>query len=206
MTQSTSPDYREIYNQVIRDNDNYNRAENSPGFLNCVQATKRLQMLGGKSLDVGCGVGFVCQFLSQKPFYYDVHGVDVSDEAIERSKNRMPALVKRNPDAFRRIEGCRLPFEDACFSLVTCFDVMEHLDVADIELLIGEINRVTRPGGTFFGSVSCREAGSTDINGDNLHRTVQSIDWWVDRVKPDEAIFESHTSQLSLWKRRLRDG
>ncbi len=192
-------DYRSIYNQVIRENDNYNRAENSPGFLNCVQAKPRLQALSGKALDVGCGVGFVCQFLSQPPLSFDTHGVDVSDEAIERTQQRLPHLHDRNKDRFQRIEKCQLPFEDGMFSLVTCFDVLEHLDDADIQTLLQEIVRVLRRGGVFYGSVSCRLAGSVDLNGDNLHRTVNSPDWWIQKINPIEATFESHQSQLSVW-------
>jgi 2-polyprenyl-3-methyl-5-hydroxy-6-metoxy-1,4-benzoquinol methylase len=194
------PDYRSIYNEVIAKNENYNRAENSPGFLNCVKSLSRLQMLQGKSLDVGCGVGFVCQFLSRRPCHFDVHGVDVSDEAIARTQERLPHL-KNMPARFQRIEQCRLPFEDQTFSLVTCFDVLEHLDPPDIDTMVGEIMRVLRRGGFFFGSVSCRAAGSVDLHGENLHRTVERPQGWLDRIQPDEATFESDEEQLLIWKR-----
>jgi ubiquinone/menaquinone biosynthesis C-methylase UbiE len=129
-----------------------------------------------------------------------VHGVDVSDEAIARTQERLPHL-KNLPDRFQRIEQCRLPFEDQTFSLVTCFDVLEHLDPPDIDTMVGEIMRVLRRGGFFFGSVSCRAAGSVDLHGENLHRTVEQPQWWLDRIAPDEATFESDEAQLLLWKR-----
>ena len=53
------PDYREIYNHVVSTDARYNLAENSPGFRAVVQATAQLEMLSGRSLDIGCGVGFV---------------------------------------------------------------------------------------------------------------------------------------------------
>lgn len=194
------PDYREIYNDVISKNEAYNRAENSPGYQNCIRYTERIRHLAGRSLDVGCGVGFVCQYLTQPPFRLGVHGVDVSDEAIARTRTRMPDHLASDPSRLQRIEGCQLPFPDQHFSLVTCFDVLEHLDEPDILVMLGEIERVARPGAILFLSVSCREAGSTDIHGDNLHRSVQGVDWWLDRVLPYEALFEAHTSQLTLWK------
>jgi ubiquinone/menaquinone biosynthesis C-methylase UbiE len=94
-----------------------------------------------------------------------------------------------------------LPYEDNFFSLVTSFDVLEHLDEPDIETTFEEIRRVLRPGGMFFGAVSCRPAGIEDQFGDNLHRTVQSVDWWLDKLQPDHAEFDSVRRQLKIWKR-----
>lgn len=193
------PDYREIYNEVISTNPAYNRAENSPGYQTCVRYAERFRGLAGRSLDVGCGVGFVCHYLTLPPFRFAVHGVDISDEAIERTKQRLSPLSEREPERFQRIETGQLPFADDHFSLVTCFDVLEHLDESDIDQLVSEIRRVTRPGGQMLISVSCREAGSVDLHGDNLHRSVNGVDWWLDHVQPEEAVFESHSSQLTLW-------
>jgi SAM-dependent methyltransferase len=199
-----SPDYRRIYNEIIASNENYNRAENSPGFLNCVKHLDRLKMLHGRAIDVGCGVGFVCQLLSQQPCRLDVYGVDVSDEAIERTRQRLIHLKDQEGLRFQRIENSRLPYPDDHFALVTCFDVLEHLDESDIRLLNAEIARVLRRGGIFFGSVSCRPAGALDLHGDNLHRTVKKTDWWIEALEPDEASFERHDGQLTLWKKNRK--
>ena len=94
-----------------------------------------------------------------------------------------------------------LPFEDDFFRLVTCFDVLEHLDEDDIFKTLVEISRVIARGGVFFGSVSCRLSGVNDIHGDNLHRTVRSPDWWIENTNPDRAIYDGHRKQLTLWKR-----
>jgi len=95
-----------------------------------------------------------------------------------------------------------LPFEDDYFSLVTCFDVLEHLDEPDIDATLTEINRTMRDGGTLVCAVSCRKAGSEDKFGDNLHRTIESTDWWIDKIKPKRAIFDGHRQQLVMWTQK----
>lgn len=193
------PDYREIYNHVVASDQRYNIAENSPGFRAVVQATSQLSMVSGRSLDVGCGVGFVVEYLSGPSFDLNAFGVDISDQAIEKAKSRLTEF----PGSHQRLavlEGQTLPFEDDFFSLVTCFDVLEHLDLADIEATLNEMMRVLRPGGVFFGSVSCRTSGVVDIHGDNLHRTVRSPDWWIEKVAPDNVEYDGHREQLAIWK------
>ncbi len=194
------PDYREIYNQVVTDDHRYNLAENSPGFRAVLQATDQLSMISGRSLDVGCGVGFVVQYLSGPGFELNAFGADVSDRAIEKARVRLQD-VPRSHERLIVLHGQSLPFENEFFSLVTCFDVLEHLDRQDIEVMLSEMLRVLRPGGMFFGSVSCRKSGVEDIHGDNLHRTVESPDWWIKQLVPDNAHYDGHREQLVLWKR-----
>jgi len=39
------------------------------------------------------------------------------------------------------------------------------------------------------------------VDGDNLHRTVRSVDWWLSKTHPDRAIYDTAQAQLTLWKR-----
>ena len=193
------PDYREIYNHVVSTDERYNLAENSPGFRAVVQATSQLEILSGRSLDIGCGVGFVLNYLAGPNFDLNVFGVDISDVAIREAQTRLQH-VPGSPKQICVLETQTLPFEDQFFSLITCFDVLEHLDEQDIDTTISEILRVLRPGGVFFGSVSCRKSGVDDVHGDNLHRTVMSPDWWINKFEPDNAQYDGYRKQLTLWK------
>jgi SAM-dependent methyltransferase len=193
--------YQEIYNDVVTHDVRYSLAENSPGFRAVVQETDRLSVISGRSLDVGCGVGFVLEYLTGPTFNLRPFGVDVSNLAVDKAKQRLTKKLK-NPDDQIRVSACQsLPFDDDFFGLVTCFDVLEHLDEEHIDESLNEITRVIRPGGIFLGSVSCRRSGVTDIFGDNLHRTVRSVDWWIERTNPDQAIYDGHRKQLLIWKR-----
>ena len=194
-------DYQKIYNEIVREDVNYNLAEKSPGFRNVVQATDQLAAMSGRCLDIGCGVGFVMEYLAGRSFYLHPHGVDVSDLAIEQARNRLASWIPNVDQRVIRVQCMSLPFEENFFSLVTCFDVLEHLDESDIAAALSEMTRVVRSGGIFFGSVSCRTSKVTDVNGDSLHRTVRSPDWWIEKTKPDRAIYDGQRKQLTIWKR-----
>lgn len=66
-----------------------------------------------------------------------------------------------------RGSGTALPFADACFDLVSAFDVIEHL--APEELALAEIHRVLRPGGTFLMAVPAYMWAWTDHDVANGH-------------------------------------
>lgn len=199
------PDYKSIYNDVVNRNPLYKLAQNSPGLRVVLQSESVLQHLAGRSLDVGCGVGFAFEYLSRANFNFDPYGVDISDDAIAEARRRL-ADHKNASQRLTVIDSQTLPFEDSFFALVTCFDVLEHLDDADIDSTLIEIDRVLQPGGTFLGAVSCREAGSSDKFGDNLHRTIQSTDWWIKKTAPDRALYDGTRQQFVIWKRKPSDG
>ena len=199
------PDYQDIYNDVVNTDARYGLAQNSPGFRAVVQAEQTLVHLGGRSLDVGCGIGFAFEYLSGRQFNFHTFGVDISDQAISKAKERL-AEMQHLDARLKTLDSQSLPFEDDYFSLVTSFDVLEHLDEADIDATLSEIGRVVRPGGTFYGAVSCRKSGIDDKFGDNLHRTVRSVDWWIEKARPDQATWDGMREQFVIWKRAPTDG
>jgi ubiquinone/menaquinone biosynthesis C-methylase UbiE len=72
-----------------------------------------------------------------------VTGVDLSVLALRFCQQR--ELVSLNQAAVTS-----LPFDDACFDLVTSFDVLYHRDVGDYHRALKEFYRVLRPGGHVF--------------------------------------------------------
>ncbi len=193
------PNFQAIYDEVIARQENYNRPENSPGFLNCHQAYRELASMSGRALDLGCGVGFVVELLTEPAFWLEPWGADISAVAVQRARER---LAKKQVPASRIVQltDQTLPFEDSYFSLVTCFDMLEHLDEQDVRQTVREIQRVLRRGGLLFASVSCRPSGYADQFGDNLHRTVRGLDWWVNEIDPDRAEYDKHRHQFIVWK------
>ena len=92
----------------------------------------------GGLLDFGCGDG---QFLNLIAKQCDsVHGVDISETALEKAQAQYPALdFKLMP------EDGKLPYADGFFDTITATDVLEH--ILDLETLLEEMNRVLKPGG-----------------------------------------------------------
>lgn len=88
-------------------------------------------------LDVGCAKGFLLYDFKMANPTFQVHGVDVSEYAID---NAMP-LVKDNLTCTSCAE---LPADDASFDLVISVDVLQQLEEFECRKAVREINRVGR--------------------------------------------------------------
>jgi SAM-dependent methyltransferase len=95
--------------------------------------------LGRSVLDAGCGVGYGSAMLARAGAT-EVVGVDVSAKAVD-------AASRGAPDNASFVAGDihALPFDDARFDLVVCFEVIEHVDRQD--QVIAELARVLAPAG-----------------------------------------------------------
>ena len=92
---------------------------------------------GMKILDAGCGTGGNLRWLSR---FGAAYGVDLSPHALRFCARRRLGTVSR-------ASVSHLPFPDGAFDLVTSFDVIYHLDVADDVAALAEMRRVLKPGG-----------------------------------------------------------
>jgi len=91
-------------------------------------------------LIVGCGNGEeACWFADRVP---GVAAVDVSEEAVERSRHATAAYSNVRCEL---IDGVRLPFDDASFNLIFMHNVCEH--VIHLDESFTEYRRVLRDGG-----------------------------------------------------------
>jgi len=72
-----------------------------------------------KILDIGCGSGLMLNALEQ---IGDTYGMDMSDEAINFSREIFSGTVKKGmlPD--------NIPYDEEYFSIVVALDVIEHVD------------------------------------------------------------------------------
>jgi SAM-dependent methyltransferase len=87
-----------------------------------------------RALDVGCGPGFLMQFLHELGI--DVHGVDFSPASIQLAPPAMKERIRIGPT-----DSLELP--DRSFDLVICREVMEHLTILQVRRTVGEICRVS---------------------------------------------------------------
>ena len=121
-------------------------------------------------LDFGCGNG-------AQTFYFagdfrKIVGVDISREYLGQFQQ---SLIQRNltqqitPTQY---DGLHIPCRDASVDCAISFEVLEH--VANEQIVLGELNRIIRPGGRLVMTVPNR--------------------WWI---------FETHGANLPLlpWNR-----
>jgi SAM-dependent methyltransferase len=95
-------------------------------------------------LDIGCGAGYGSFELAQSAS--SVTGLDVSPEAVALARGSYAAPNLH----FFAASATRIPFPDASFGLITCFEVIEHIH--DWQLLLNEAHRLLAPGGQFIVS------------------------------------------------------
>lgn len=99
-------------------------------------------------LDVGCGNGANTSLFAQS--LKRVAGVDVEPERLAEARDYARQHGLGNVE-YLSTDGRVLPYPDASFDYVTCFDVLEHVD--DEQQTLREIARVLRPGGSLVISV-----------------------------------------------------
>ena len=94
-----------------------------------------------RSLDAGTGAGALA--LALAPQVAEIVGVDVEPELLAHARDRAPANA-----SFVEADATALPFEDASFDLAGTMRTLHH--VTRPELVVSELARVVRPGGTIL--------------------------------------------------------
>ena len=149
-----------MFSKPAIDNDIYNRYSDGwwsrDSFLNILETAiqplrseyvrdclSAIDLDKPNSLDIGCGGGIIAEDLAQ--FSASVTGVDISLASLETARSH----AMQNGLDIKYIESPAesLPFKDNSFELVTCCDVLEHVD--DVAKVISEVKRVLKPGGIF---------------------------------------------------------
>ncbi len=99
-------------------------------------------------LDFGCGNGANSVLFAEDA--KKVVGIDVVPAHIEAARDY---AAKHGLDnvSYLCYDGGTLPFDDASFDYVICFEVLEH--TADDAAALAEVRRVMRPGATITLSV-----------------------------------------------------
>jgi len=99
-------------------------------------------------LDCGCGTGHNLLMLRR---YGRAYGIDLTWAGLQYAHGRGDRLIARGTVA-------QLPFADACFRLITSFDVLYSLEDEVEAAAIREMFRVLQPGGRLIVNVAALEA------------------------------------------------
>ena len=95
---------------------------------------------GSRVLDVGCGKGFLLYEMQRLQRGLELVGLDISQTGLD---GRHPELK-----ADLRIHDARkpLPFSDQHFDLVITLNTLHNLRLPELQVALGEMNRVGRQG------------------------------------------------------------
>jgi SAM-dependent methyltransferase len=95
-------------------------------------------------LDFGCGEGAL-SIVAARQGARHVVGVDLSASRIERARLAVPPSLANAPEFLHAEHDDRIDLPDACFDVILCFDVLEH--VMAYEAIVREWHRVLRSDG-----------------------------------------------------------
>jgi ubiquinone/menaquinone biosynthesis C-methylase UbiE len=132
---------------------------------------------GGDLLDAGCGPGMITRsLLESRPLDFRITVIDQSPAMVEYCTASARSLGAVSP-AVGRLEA--LPYADAMFDITLAMGVLEYTDA---RAAIGELHRVTRPGGLVV---------VTMLNPLSLYRIVEWFVYWplVRLVEVAEKLF-----------------
>jgi len=153
-----SYDYASLYNFCHAEHAGYNVNEGLSLYrqLGIVIADETI-------LEFGAGNGDLSAFMQSQG--NDVTAVEVSQVAFDRIAIR------------KKIRGDCLTLAGMTpsFDRFVSVDVLEHLTENDIRIVLREAARLA---GAVLVSVSTRLSGLLGPNGENLHLTVRSVEWW----------------------------
>lgn len=114
-----------------------------------------------KTLDIGCAKGFLVEALRDRGV--EAYGIDISDYAISE--------VRDDIKPFCKVKSATLPIEEK-YDLITCIEVLEHLENEDIAIAIQRMCEATDD--IIFSSTPF------DYN-EASHISVHSPSYWVEQ-------------------------
>lgn len=137
----------EVIGNYYKSDEYYSHQQNSKGFIPKIYervksvnlrgkvAMATSDMVKGRLLDIGCGVG---DFLLQvKKLGWEVMGIEPSEQAANIAQSRLGFTLLKPADYEK------LP--DQSFDVITMWHVLEHVD--DLKSQTKELKRLLRPGG-----------------------------------------------------------
>lgn len=122
-----------------------------------------------RCLDIGCAFGFFVRHMHRRGV--ETFGVDYSEYALERA----PDDVKPKLQWFDLTSG-NLTFYGKGFSIVTCFETLEHIAEESIPTALECIRLSLRHGGHAVLTICTDKQPGWDT--DPTHVTIRPRGWW----------------------------
>jgi SAM-dependent methyltransferase len=130
------------------------------------QAIALMQVsMDSRVLDVGCGSGWATRLLADYAVNGRVTGIDISDEMVNLARESSRSYPYTD---FEVASAEQLPFPDSEFTHAFSMESLYYY--RNIPKALKEIQRVLRPGGSFFAVV-------------DLYRENEATHQWIDTLK-----------------------
>lgn len=110
-------------------------------------------------LDIGCGFGW-CELNFLDRGVKQITGIEISPADLVTAK----ASIRDPRVKFVVGSATNLPFPDKSFDTVVSWEVIEHIPDRKEEIMVQEVGRVLRPGGSFYLSTPHRSFWSNVLD------------------------------------------
>ncbi len=153
-------------------------------------------LTGKRVLDVGCGAGLLCEPLAR--LGGEVTGIDATPANIDVAR----AHAATGGFAIDYRAGSVEHMEDASYDLVTCMEVIEHVE--NPAQFIAQLARMVRPDGLLLLSTPNRTAKSRLAMitiGEGLNLVPKGTHDWQRFVTPDEMEAHLHAAGMVVTDR-----
>lgn len=142
-------DFQRVYPDGVRFDKRGRLRPTSPNdvknYLNHIKFYKfAAQFVEGKQVvDIGCGSGYGCEFLSQSGVVR-ISGADISEKAIDFARSRYGYCAEFTVHGITDLNT----YADGVFDVTICSEVLEHIKEYGRECeSIQELKRITKAGG-----------------------------------------------------------
>lgn len=134
------------------------------GRASAIRAADRI---GGRILEVGVGTGISLPGYARSS---RLTGIDISEDMLDKARDRVARLGLSNVDAIRVGDAEALDFADNSFDVVVAQYVVSA--VADPQRALDEFARVCRPGGEII--ITTRVGAESGLRG-TIEKTLMPI-------------------------------
>lgn len=145
----------------------------APSFCKRVSPAK-----GERVIDFGCGVGRVAKLFLAHDLNVDL--VDFAPNALDREIDLLLQMVPERI-AFWEASLWELPKELPQAVWGICCDVLEHIPEEMIEAVLEAM--ASRIQKCLFAGISLGKDRFGEVIGEELHVTVKSREWWLERLE-----------------------
>jgi 2-polyprenyl-3-methyl-5-hydroxy-6-metoxy-1,4-benzoquinol methylase len=141
---------------------------------------------GKKLLDYGCGDGTFLAFASER--IKEGCGADIADDQLAGCKSRLADFSNLR---FCTVNALNDPGHNAAYDIVTCMETLEHCVDPIVDVVLGDLLRLCKPGGHVVISVPI-ETGPTFL-GKYVARKIAGM-----RGLSDYRHYERYTAKNAL--------
>lgn len=137
-----------------------------------------------RCLDIGCAFGFFVRHMNRRGV--ETFGVDYSRYALEHAPDDVSGKLQ-----WHDLTVPGLTFYGGGFSVVTCFETLEHIPEDGLGSALACIGGSLRPGGHGVLTICTQDQPGWDT--DPTHITIRPRSWWDQRLRsahlsPDEKL------------------